>query len=815
MKIQIKKNGKRNSRTKRRGAKYWVVAVSTMGVLVAYTVGNSRAVSVAYAQDARVTAGAIYSEEQEQSQTRRFDIPPGTLETVLNAFQSLTGLTVQIPDDKIRNISSPGVSGVYTAELALKKLLHGTGIVYRFTSPEIVTLEVGGLAEAVEVEEGATELSSPKYTEPLRNTPQTITVIPKEVIAEQGATTLRDVLRNVSGLTITAGEGGAPAGDNLTLRGFSARNDIFVDGVRDLGPQSRDPFNLEQVEIVKGPGSAFTGRGSTGGTINLVSKSPSVRQSFGGTLQFGTDGTKRVTADINLPLERIGLGEHTAFRLNLLGHESGVAGRDVVENERWGVAPSLALGLGTPTRLTFSYFKLKQNNISDYGIPWVPVTNNVLLAYRDKPAPVPRNTFYGLKNRDFEKLNADLVTVKFERDFNEKLSLRNQLRYGRSTRDSIATPPRFTANVNSIVINRELRSWMTEDEIWDNQSDLRANFSTGEIEHTLVGGLALTRENNLRTTRTAGTMPTTLFNPNPNDVFTGDIIVNPIVGDITANSAALYVFDTAKLNDKWEVSGGLRWDYFDAEGIVTITGAPVSRIDRLLSFRAGVVYKPLSNGSIYAAYGTSLNPSLEGLSYGTASATLDPEKTYNFEVGSKWDLLNDRLSLNGAVFHIRKSNARTPGLPGEPPVVLDGEQRVAGVEIGATGNITREWSMLAAYTFLDSKVVKSNTATEIGKELINTPRNSFNMWSTYRLWKLQTGGGARYVGRRFGNTTNTRVVDSYWLVEGMASYPLTEKIDLRLNLYNLTNRYYFEQIGGGHLVPGPGRSASLSASFSF
>jgi catecholate siderophore receptor len=487
-----------------------------------------------------------------------------------------------------------------------------------------------------------------------------------------------------------------------------------------------------------------------------------------------------------------------------------------VENERWGVAPSLAFGLGTPTRLVFSYFKLKQDNTSDYGIPWVPVTNNVLAAFRDRPAPVPRDTFYGLKTRDFEKLDADLVTVRFERDFNEKTTLRNQFRFGRSTRDSIATPPRFTADPNSIVINRELRSWITEDDVWDNQTDLRANLSTGSIEHTIVGGLALTREHNLRTTRTAGTMPTTLFNPNPNDIFTGAIVVNPVVGDITGNSAALYLFDTAKLSEKWEVNGGLRWDYFDVDGIATQTGARVAKIDRLLSYRAGVVFKPMPIGSIYAAYGTSLNPSLEGLSYGTANTAIDPEKTYNFEVGSKWDLFGQRLSLTGAAFHIRKTNARTPGLgPGDPPQVLQGEQRVAGVEFGASGRITRDWTIFGGYTFLDSKITDSNTLAEVGKEILNTPRNSLSVWTTYRVWKIDLGGSTRYVGQRFGNNINTRFVEGYWVVDAMASYPLSDKIDLRLNMYNLTDKYYFDRLGGGHLIPGPARSVLLSTSFRF
>ena len=790
---------------KRRGPRYWIVAITAMGALVAYCPNNSHNIVLG---KARLGDENVASDQRRQFQ---FDIPADTLESVLIKFQKAADIQVIIPTDAMRSLSSPGVTGLYSPEQALREILRGTGVSYRFTDKKIVVLEIHAQAESVEVRDDSRPvLSSVKHTQPMLDTPQTVTVISKEVMEEQGATTLRDVLRNVPGLTITAGEGGNPAGDNLTLRGFSARNDIFVDGVRDISPQSRDPFNLEQVDVVKGPGSAYTGRGSTGGSINLINKTPGIRRTVAGTLDFGTDSTRRATADVNLPI-----GDSVAFRLNLLAHHSGVAGRDVVKFDRWGVAPSLTLGLGKPTRLTISYYKLKQDNISDYGIPWVPATNNVLVDHRNRPAPVPRDTFYGLRNRDFEKLNSDLVTLKFEKDFNDGLSLRNQFRFSNSSRDSIATPPRFASN-NSTAINREMRSWQTEDKIWDNQTDFIAHFSTGKIEHALVTGMDIARENNTRGTRTAPNMLTTLLNPNPDDVFTGAITVSPIVGDVTANSQALYVFDTAKLGSKWELNAGLRWDRFDADGITT-TGAPVSRVDRMLSTRAGLVFKPLSQGAVYASYGTSLNPSLEGLSYNTANTVIDPEKTYTLEAGSKWDFFGGRVLLSGAVFRVEKLNARTPGiLPGDPPQVLEGKQRVEGAELSVEGSITRDWRVLAGYTFLDSTTVDSNNPAEIGKELVNTPPHSFNVWSTYTLRNgFHFGGGARFVDRRFGNTINTRFVDAYWTFDVMASYPISKHMDLKLNLYNLTDKLYFDRIGGGHIVPGPGRAAMLSTSFRF
>jgi catecholate siderophore receptor len=805
--MKIKKREKKNrKRLPPCGPKYWV-AMSTLAAYI--TLGNKTG-NVAYAQE---THGP--GKDSVASQTlsvRRFDIPPGPLGSVLDSFQSTTGLQVVVPNEAMRTLSSPGVSGLYSVELALKQLLAGTGVSYRFTASERLTLEFQSLKSTVEVTERISPLSSLKSPEPLLDTPQSITIIPKTMIEQQGATTLREVLRNVSGLTMTAGEGGTPAGDNLTLRGFSARNDVFIDGVRDLGPQSRDPFDVEQVEVIKGPGSAFSGRGSTGGTINLVSKSPNLTRFVDATFMLGTDGTKRVTADLNLPVKP--LGEHTAFRLNFMAHDSGVAGRDVVNNQRWGVAPSLAFGLSTPTRLTLSYFKLKQDNISDYGIPWVPATNNVLKAYRDRPAPVPRNTFYGLQDRDHEKLDSDLATIKLEHDFGDSMTLRNQFRYGRSSRDSMATPPRFASD-NTTVINREMRSWITEDGIWDNQTDFRINFSTGPVTHAVVTGIELSRENNIRQIRTAANMPTTLLNPNPNDTFTGPITMSPYVGDITGNTVALYVFDTVKLSQRWEATGGVRWERFDVDGVST-TPAPVSRVDQMPAVRGALIFKPKPNSSLYASYGTSFDPSLEGLSYNTANTAIEPEKTYTTEFGAKWDLFGERLALTGALFRIDKTNARTPGiLPDDPPQVLQGSQRVNGAELGVSGSIARQWQIFGGYTLLDSDVLKSNVPAEMGRAILNVPRNSFNIWTTYQFKKLTLGGGPRFVGRRFGNTINTRQVDSYWTMDAMASYSVTRFFELRLNAYNLSNEYYFGALSGGHIVPGPGRALMLSTAFRF
>jgi catecholate siderophore receptor len=815
--------GKKRFGSKARGPRYWVIAAGAAGAIVAFTMGNSHRMFTAYAHGSNGTlqlAGKVDGAFTPVD----FNIQAASLGEVIDSFQKKTGIHVMIGNDLILEIPSPGVVGSFTVEQGLRRMLNGTGVSFVFTGPREALLTLQAESATVTIENPNTQVVvSPKFTEPLRDTPQTISVIPAAVIKQQGATTLREVLTNVPGITLTAGEGGAPAGDNLTIRGFSARNDIYIDGVRDLGAQSRDPFNLDQVEVVKGPSSTFTGRGSTGGTINLVSKLPNLRRSVAGSFVAGTANTKRGTLDLNLPIS-----DTIGFRLNAMAHDADFPGREIVQNRRWGFAPSVMFGMGTATRFSLSYFYIEQENLSDYGIPWVPVTNNVLVEYRDRPAPVPRDTFYGFLDRDKEKLRSDLFTARFDRDFNDRLSLRNQFRYGYSNRDSIATPPRFASN-NTTIINREMRSWIADDDIYDNQTDINAKFKTGSLEHSTVFGTSFSFEKNHRVLRTAPNSLTTLFNPNPHDVYTGAITVNPLEPDANATSFAGYLFDTIHIGKRWQLVGGLRWDYFDVKGQNVSTAVtpnvfvPIDRTDKMLSGRAAVVFKPVDFGTIYASFGTSANPSLEGLLYSPADARVAPEETQTLEAGTKWDLLGNKLLLSAAVFRVNKLNARTPGLSTTDAPTLDGDVRVDGIELSATGNITRNWQIFSGYTFLDSKIVKSTAFTlvngvpifEQGKELANTPQHSFNLWSTYRLDRFFFGGGPRYVGNRFGNNINTRVVDSYWVADLMMSVNLTKNFDLRVNVNNIGDKYYIDRIGGGHIVPGAGRVVLVSTGFSF
>jgi catecholate siderophore receptor len=698
--------------------------------------------------------------------------------------------------------------------------------------PEVI---VRGRQDSVKVESA----ESPKYTEAIRDTPQTITIVPQAVIQAQNATNLRDVLRNVPGISIQAGEGGVPAGDNLSIRGFNARTDIFIDGVRDLGGYARDSFNFEHVEVIKGPASAYSGRGSTGGSINIVTKTPKQEAFYRGDAGIGTDNYKRFTLDLNQPITAlwpkvpvngdlsgkqiapVAVEPTVGFRLNAMWTEADVASRNEIGGRRWGIAPSLAFGLGTPTNITFTYMHLDQDNVPDYGIPWIPAANVPLARYADQAAPVDYSNFYGILGRDYEKTVTDVGTFEVKHALSEASSIRYLLRYAQSKRDSLITAPRFV-NDASNEINRELQSRDQEDTILANVVDFTTRFDTFGAEHAMVAGVEYDRETQENFLR-AGPLPlfANLYHPNPHVAYEGSVRRTGAVNDAQSETLSLYAFDTMKLGKHWLLTGGLRYDYYsidfdqkDVDGVTT----SLDRIDKMLSWRTALAYKPVESGTIYAAYGTSFNPSAEGLTSGfsATNAELEPEESRTFEVGTKWEFLDSRLAVNAAAFRTEKTNARTAGVIRGEANVLTGEQVVQGLEFGVTGNITSAWAVFGGYTFLDSEIKSSKTEAEIGKQLPNSPQHSFSLWTTYRLpWNIEVGAGAQYIDSRFANAINTREAPGYWNFDAMVRYEVTENISVQFNVYNLADEKYIDRIGGGHFVPGAGRSATATVSFKF
>jgi catecholate siderophore receptor len=781
-----------------------------VGALVAYSAFGTR---VAVADESAIPNTTAAGGPVAELPLRRFDIAAGTLDEVLRAFEAASGVDVRysFPADMLSRIGSGGVSGTMSSHQALDRLLDGTGIDYRFDSRRVATITMQQMVESIDVVSKAAVVSSPKFTQPVLDTPRTLTVIPDEVFTAQGATTLRDVLRNTPGITFQAGEGGGGLpGDTFSMRGFSSGNDITVDGIREAGAYSREAFNLAQVEVVKGPSSAVAGRGSTGGSINLVTKTPQQESFTHVSGAAGTDSYSRSTVDANLPMTAIA---DSAFRVNAMFGASDVPGRDVAHNSSWGVAPSLAFGLGKPTRFTLAYQHIAQDNIPDYGLPWA--------AFGASPS-VDQSNFYGLEDYDYENIESNLATATFEHDLRSGWVLRNISRWGANDRDSAITSPRPP--------NRQLQRRTMEMTQLTNQASLNGSFTSGGLRHDLALGLEVGREGaqSRNQSQTANQPQVDINHPDSSQDPFGPMpanLGNP--SETNLDLVALYAFDTVQLSPKWELTGGARFDSVDvdynlldrATGLVT----ELARADEMLSWGAGAVYKPRKNASIYASFGTSFNASVDAGAVGAAlsdvptaanNINLEPEKTENLEIGGKWEVGNGRAIVTGALFRTTKTNARTRSATTEP-FVLDGEQQVDGVEIGVNGHLTERWTVLAGYSHLKSEFVRSSNPAEEGAQLAFTPENTVNVWTDYRLNQLSFGGGVQYMDSVFRNAANTAEVPSYWLAGAMAAYEVTNSLTLRLNANNLTNAHYVDRIGGGHYIPGPGRSLMLTAELGF
>lgn len=684
-------------------------------------------------------------------------------------------------------------------------------------------------------------LASPKFTEPLRDTPQTVVVVPQIIIEQQGATNLSDVLRNTPGITFLAGEGGGAsgtAGDAFYMRGFDASNSIFVDGVRDTGAYSRDVFNLEQVEIAKGPAGADNGRGATSGYVNLASKTPRLNAFNRATVSYGSEEHKRVTADVNAPLTDSPI-QGTAFRLNLLYQDGGVAGRDWAEQNRWGVSPSLALGLGTPTQVTLSYQYVDQDNLPDYGMPSAALPG--LLQTTPPTGSVSQKNFYGLVNADFEDVTNEVGTVHVQHEFNPDVRLTNQTRYSQTNRSAeITTLTGTGAYVPATgLVTRSRQRNERETNIFSNQTNVTAHLDTGTVRHTVTSGLELSREkaNSPGWTGLGTVEATNIYQPTPTSPVVGYAPVHSGAStNAQTDTAALYAFDTLKLNPAWQLSGGVRAERYEIKyHSVPATGSTTApaqlRVkDDLVTWKLGVVYKPVHAGSLYASVGTSLRPPGTNLSLSTTATNadnpgLDPQEATNFEVGAKWDFAGGKLSTTAALFRSENKNVPTSdSVTGN--VIQAVDQTVQGVELGVSGQVTDNWILFSGVALMDSEYsapASSAAGGNSGAELQWAPKVSGNVWSTYRLpFGLTVGGGARYMSTVARQTTNTPSASapempSYWVLDAVVGYDVNRHLTLRLNLNNLADEAYSRSLNsnGGRYVPGAARSYLLTASVQF
>ncbi|WP_198958899.1 TonB-dependent receptor [Candidimonas nitroreducens] len=704
----------------------------------------------------------------------------------------------------------------------------------------------GNMPQGYDVKQSASE----KFTAPLLDTPKSVQVIPQEVIQDQAASSLTDVLRNSPGITFGAGEGGNPLGDRPFIRGYDAQSSTYIDGMRDIGSTSREVFNLEQVEVVKGSDGAYGGRGGAGGSINLVSKTAKSRDFTDVNLGLGTDNYYRGTIDSNWKLS-----DTTAFRLNAMYHDADVAGRDAVHNNRWGVAPTITFGMHTPTRVTLSYYHLQADDLPDSGIPYaypsskVKADGSYMGITKTGPADVDRNNFYGLSS-DYRRTDSDMATVRVEHDFADNLTLRNTSRYTYSSQRYVWTQPDDSqGNVLNGKVWRRANTRDSDVTSLANQTELYGKFNTGTLKHSFNLGVEISQEksnkDSLNVNRGSGSICnagigaasayncTSLYNPNPNDPWRNTLNGGPAGAESKAEATtkSIYAFDTLEFNKHWQAGLGLRLDDYSTEYTNTPANGStvVRRHDTLWNYQLGLVYKPVDNGAFYVSYATSSTPANATLGEGSESqglvpgrggvgvnaADMAPEKNRTYEIGTKWDVLNKSVSLTAAVFRTETENARITLPDGD--YAMAGKKHVDGLELGVSGAITPKWNVYGGYTYLRSKIKDDGVATDEGNRFPNTPENSFSLWSTYKVMpKLTLGAGAYYVDKQYGNAANTNYIPSYWRFDAMAGYRFNKRVAVQLNVFNIFNKTYYDKAYAAHYASiAPGRSAILNVSLSY
>lgn len=751
-----------------------------------------------------------------------------------------------LPPSKLKKTVSPTITA-----FLLSMPFTSTVMADNAESVQLDSIDVVGEQSTYNVESSA----SNKFTAPLLDTAKSVNIISQSIISDTGSTSLQEALRTVPGITFGAAEGGNPLGDHPFIRGIDSQNSISVDGLRDIAAGTRETFNTEQIEVIKGADSAMNGRAGAGGSINIVTKLPKTEDFRHAEVGLGTDSHLRTTVDMNRAFDN-GL----AVRLNAMGLTEDVPGREGPENKRWGVAPSITFGLGSPTRVTLAWYHLETNDIPDGGIPYSTPTGTLSAGthtYRPTTGG-DRNNWYGLSKRDDRDEKTDQLTGIFEHDINDDMTVKNTFRFAKSKQDYIWTQPDDSkGNVNNGLVWRRGNARLSETETVQNLTELTGKLTTGFVNHSYSTGIELSRErSDVQSTAIQegdNTCPngagaasnytcTSLSNPSGSDPWLFDYTL-PDATNYETKTMSAYVFDTLELTPQWLVNGGVRYDHYDST--LAAPGAEkISRQDNLWNYQVGLVFKPTENGSIYTSYSTSSTPGNSFLGQGRETGSistggrrpvsnadqLKPEKTRAYEIGTKWNFFDEQLSTTLAIFRNEVTNARISDPNDSTLAEMAGEKVVDGFEVSATGRLTSKWDVFAGYTFMDSEqkdIGESNgiAAAGTGEAFPNTPRHSFSMWSNYQFTpKLNAGLGlyaqSDVIGSySYGADSSVLIekgVSGYARYDAMVNYIINKKTQVQLNVFNMFDKEYYSSTYSTHYATiANGRSAVATLKVDF
>lgn len=620
--------------------------------------------------------------------------------------------------------------------------------------------------------------SSTKTVTPLRDVPQSVTVVTRQLIQDQLMMSIADVVRYVPGITAHQGENNR---DQVIIRGNNSSADFFIDGVRDDVQYYRDLYTLERVEALKGPNAMIFGRGGGGGVINRVSKEAGFAPVTEFSLVGGSFGARRITGDVGRPLN-----DAAAFRLNALYEHSG-SFRDSVDRERYGISPTITLRSGSSARVTVGLEHFRDNRVADRGVP----------SYRGEPVRLDSGAYFGNAEQSYVHARVDAANASYEQRLGAA-TLRNHTvigRYGRAYQNFVPG----VVGVGMATVSMSAYNNTSERLNVFNQTDLTSSFATGAVRHVLLAGVEVGGQgtDNFRNTgyfannATAIVMPFTSASLTPAATFRQSA-TDPD-NHVRANVAAAYVQDQAEFSKHLQLIAGLRADAFNLQYLNNRNGDVRTRRDNLVSPRAGLVFKPIVPLSLYGSYTVSYLPG-SGDQFSSLTAVteqLKPERFVNYEVGAKWDVTAS-LAFTAAAYRLDRTNTRSID-PNDPTrIVQTGSQRTNGFELGLNGRITSKWQVAGGYAYQDAFVTSATVSARAGARVAQVPRHALSLWNTYQvLPRLGLAAGVVKRTAVFAAIDNTVVLPGYADVDAAAFLSLTTHTRLQLNVGNAFDRRYF------------------------
>ena len=673
--------------------------------------------------------------------------------------------------------------------------------------PIEVVLELAGYSASVTVTDMAgdtfTVSSATKTLTPLRDVPQSIAVVSRESINDQGMQNIADVVRYVPGITAIQGENNR---DQVVIRGNSSSADFFLDGVRDDVQYYRDLYNLDRLEALKGPNAMIFGRGGGGGVINRVTKQAYFGSLGELTFQGGSFGNKRALGDFN----RV-LNSRVAFRLNGMYENSG-SFRDHVSLNRFGMNPTVTIAAGKQTQIRLGYEHFRDNRVADRGIP----------SFQGRPAPTDISTFFGKPDESKVRARVNLLAAVVDHQVGNLL-IHNRTLFGSYDRFYQNFVP-GAVNANLTRVNISAYNNATSRNNLFNQTDFTYTTKTGSVRHTLLGGVEFGRQvsNNFRNTGFFNNTATSISVPFADPIVSTPLVFRQSATDadnrVQANVGAVYAQDQIELSSKIQVLAGVRFDHFGLTFHNNRNGDKLRRTDNLVSPRLGLVFKPVTTLSLYTSYSVSYLPSSgdQFSSLTSVTQTLKPEAFHNYEFGAKWDLLQS-LSLTSAVYRLDRTNTRAND-PNDPTrIVQTGSQRTDGVEVGLNGRLTRDWQVLGGYAFQDARVTSATVSAAKGAVVAQVPRHTFSLWNNYRFAK-EWGAGVGVIHRSdmFAAIDNKVTLPGYTRADAAVYYDINEKIRLQANFENLFDKKYFVNADSNdNITPGTPRAVRFSLTWKF